>query len=55
MQNEINSLFSSGTLDIVLRKEGINTVASKWVYKVKYLPNRQIDKYKSRLVTKGYT
>ena len=35
--------------------DGRKLVGCKWVFKKKYGPDRMIDKYKERLVTKGYS
>lgn len=31
-----------------------NAISSKWVYKIKYKTNREVERYKPRLVAKGY-
>lgn len=31
------------------------TISSRWFYKIKYRTNGTIDRYKARLVVKGYT
>lgn len=35
--------------------KGVNIVSCKWVFKVKRLPNSQIDRYKARLVARGFS
>lgn len=34
---------------------GVNIVTTKWVFKIKLLPNSQIGKYKVRIVGRGFT
>lgn len=36
-------------------KKGEKVVDTKWVFKLKYLPNGEVDKYKARLVAKGFS
>jgi hypothetical protein len=57
IDSEVNSLLSTGTLEIVPIPKGkeIKLVGSKWVFKLKVLPNGQVDKYKARVVGKGYS
>jgi hypothetical protein len=54
-KTELNSLLSMDTWDVVGRERNKPTITSKWLWKLKYLPNGQIDKYKTRMVARGYT
>jgi hypothetical protein len=55
IDDERTSLLTNDTFEIVDRKDGVNLVTTKWVFKVKQLPNGQIDKYKACLVARGFT
>jgi hypothetical protein len=55
MDDEINSLTSMKTWEIVPRPEDRETIESKWVYRIKRTADGKIDRYKARLVVKGYT
>jgi hypothetical protein len=55
IKEQLNSLAANNTWTEVDKPKGINLVTPKWVFKVKRLPNGQIDKYKARLVARGFT
>jgi hypothetical protein len=55
IQSELDSLRKNNTWTIVDKPEGVNLISPKWVFKIKWLPNGQIDKYKARLVARGFT
>ena len=51
--DEVNGLDDMGTWDVVRPIPGVKPIESKWVFKVKYKPNGEIEKYKGRLVVRG--
>lgn len=55
MSAEILALESNQTWEIVPKPAGKNIVDCKWLFKVKYTPEGTIDKYKARVVAKGFT
>jgi hypothetical protein len=55
MDMELDSLDRDRTWDVVDKIEGEKEVGSKWVFKVKRLADRSIDKFKARLIAQGFT
>ena len=55
MKEELNNLVKNQTWNIVERPKYKNVVGCKWVYRLKKGPDGNINKYKSRLVAKGYS
>lgn len=55
MQDEIIALEQNGTWIVVDLPPGKKAIGSKWVYKVKLQANGQVERYKDRLVAKGYS
>ena len=52
---ELSQLLEMKVYELVEREEGMNVLDSKWVYKAKrHLSSGEIDKYRSRLVAKGF-
>lgn len=54
MKEELNSIEKNNTWDLVDLPRGKQVIGVKWVYKVKFGADGNIQKYKSRLVVKGY-
>jgi hypothetical protein len=54
MEAKLNALVRNNTWDLVNLPKGKEVIGIKWVYKTKYKSDGTIDKYKARLVTKGY-
>jgi len=52
---ELASLEANGTWKIVERPPNANVVGSKWVLRIKKNAAGEIDKYKARLVARGFT
>jgi hypothetical protein len=55
MEGEIKSRSSNDIWDLEEIPKGYKTVGCKWVYKTKYDSNGNVEKYKRRLVAKGFT
>ena len=55
VQSEMDSIKSNGTWEVVDRPYGCKPVGCKWVFKKKMRPDGTVEKYKARLVSKGYT
>ena len=55
VQSEMDSMMSNGTWEVVDRPYGCKHVGCKWVFKKKLRPDGTIEKYKVRVVAKGYT
>jgi len=55
MDQELQALQQTHTWDVVPLPPGKKPIASKWVYKVKYRADGSIERFKARLVVKGFT
>lgn len=55
MSADLEALINNHTWDLVTLPPGKNPVGCKWIYKIKLRPDGQIERFKSRLVAKGYT
>lgn len=55
MDLELAALESNQTWDVLDLPANVKPIGCRWVYKLKFLPNGNIDRFKARLVAKGYT
>ena len=55
MNSEMASLRENGVYELVDRPKGKKVVKSKWVFRVKTNEKGEIEKYKARVVAKGYS
>jgi hypothetical protein len=55
MDREIATLEHAGTWTTVPRPPGKNIVGSKWVFRIKRNADGSVEKYKARLVARGFT
>jgi Reverse transcriptase (RNA-dependent DNA polymerase) len=55
MEEEMESMRSNNIWELVDLPEGRKAIGNKWVLKIKRLADGSIDRYKTRLVAKGYT
>ncbi|KAE8187009.1 hypothetical protein CF336_g6746, partial [Tilletia laevis] len=55
MRKELQSHAERGTWEMVKVPEGVNLVTSKWVLRIKRNADATIQKYKGRLVARGFT
>ncbi|KAE8723057.1 hypothetical protein F3Y22_tig00013285pilonHSYRG00271 [Hibiscus syriacus] len=54
MQEEIEALHKNNTLDLVPLPQGRKPIGNKWVFKIKRNGDDQVERYRARLVVKGY-
>ncbi|RVW64514.1 Retrovirus-related Pol polyprotein from transposon TNT 1-94 [Vitis vinifera] len=55
MDDEMNSMYMNGVWDLVELLHGCKPVGCKWVFKTKRDSSGKIERYKARLVVKGYS
>ncbi|CAI7757205.1 unnamed protein product [Closterium sp. NIES-53] len=54
MESELKSIEENGTWELVELLEGRKAITSKWLFKIKSDADGKIERYKSRLLAKGY-
>ena len=54
MKEKLDALSKSHTWDLVTLSHGKSVVGCKWIYKIKTRSDESIERYKARLVTKGF-
>ncbi|CAI5940732.1 unnamed protein product [Closterium sp. NIES-64] len=54
MESELKSIEETDTFELVELPEGPKAITSKWLFKIKSDADGKIERYKSRLVAKGY-
>ncbi|CAI7765406.1 unnamed protein product [Closterium sp. NIES-53] len=54
IESELKSIEENGTLELVELPEGREAITSKWLFKIKSDADGKIERYKSKLVAKGY-
>ena len=55
MKDELLAMNRNDTWDIVPLPKGKKAIGSRWVYKVKHKSDGTVDRYKARLVARGYS
>eukprot|EP00253_Pinus_taeda_P025755 PITA_25755 len=54
MVEEYNSIMVDDVWEVVSRPQDRSMVGSRWIYKIKYVADDSVEKYKARFVAKGY-
>ena len=55
MKEEINALDNNQTWELVPKPKDVKPISCKWVYKIKTRPDGSIERYKARLVARGFS
>lgn len=54
MLEEHQSIMKNDFWDVVLRPKGNSMLTSKWIYKAKHATYGSIEKYKARIMARGF-
>jgi hypothetical protein len=55
MVKEYNSIMKNGVWEVILRPEGKLVATSRWIYKIKYVVDGSIEKYKAWFVAQDFS
>lgn len=55
MSQEMKSMYKNNVWTLVDKPEGANTVSNKWIFVIKRKPDGSVDRYKARLVARGFS
>lgn len=55
MTQELEALYANHTWELVHLPSVKRVIGYKWVYKIKHKTDERVDRFKARLVVKGYT
>ena len=55
MTKEYHSIMKNYVWDIVPRPERKSVITSRWLYNIKHVTDRSVDKYKARFVSRGFS
>jgi hypothetical protein len=55
MVEEYASIMQNDMWEVVPRPDGKSVISSKWLYKIKYVADGSIEKYKARFVARGFS
>lgn len=55
MKEEIDSMHKNHVWTLVDKPSGVNIVSNRWIFVIKRKPNGDIDRYKARLVARGFS
>ncbi|CAE5963143.1 unnamed protein product [Arabidopsis arenosa] len=55
MNEELQTCVNTGTFSVVSLPEGKQPIGCRWVYRIKHNADGTVDRYRARLVAKGYT
>jgi hypothetical protein len=55
MVEEYNSIMKNDVWEVILRPKGKSVVISRWLYKIKYVVDGSIEKFKARFVAQGFS
>ena len=55
LKDKMKSMSTNKVWDLETIPKGVKTIGCKWVYKIKYDSRGNVEKFKARLVVKGFT